>query len=628
MCGIVGFISYSTQYHHDQMRAIVTAMNDTLVTRGPDDSGIWLEHSIALGHRRLAIQDLSNAGHQPMLSQNQRYVLSYNGEIYNKVEIRQQLEQKNFTGQSDTEVLLAACAEWGVERAVGRCNGMFAFALWDRQQQLLTLARDRLGKKPLYWSLQQGQLLFASQSKAMLQHPQFNKRLNQQAVALFLRYGYVPAPYSIYQAVEQLAPGTLLIIDSKQKIKKLCYWQVPQSNPVITDFATAKSQLKQLLLDATAKRMLADVTLAAFLSGGIDSSLVTALMQAQSNHRVKTYSIGFADKRFDEAPYAKAVADHLQTDHTELRVTARDALDVIPDLPAVYDEPFADSSQIATYLLAKLTRQQVTVALSGDGGDESFIGYQRYLLANQLHSFFNIVPGPIRRSVAQLLQLIPPLVWDKLFCWSRALSGDKLHKLAAVLALSDSSQIYPSLISQWPGPLPVLNTQTSDLELEMLNHRPVTSVIDMQLVDFNHYLPDDILTKVDRASMACSLEVRSPLLDYRVIEYAQCLPYEFKHKAGQSKYILRQILYDYIPPSLIDRPKMGFALPLASWLRHELKDWADDLLSSTALQATDLLAHQPIQKKWQQHLSGRRNWQYPLWNVLMFQAWHQAINDD
>lgn len=631
MCGIAGFWQFASGQNN--LTDSIKLMADALQSRGPDDCGVWVEpgSGMALGHRRLSIVDLSAAGHQPMLSANTRFVLSYNGEIYNAEAIKQDLYASGvvFRGHCDSEVLLEACCAWGIEKALQRCIGMFALALWDRQEKTLSLARDRLGIKPLYWSEQGEHFYFASQSKAIRQHPCFQANIDPDSLALFLRYGYVPSPRSIFADIQQLMPGVIMTIDESKKVQFKSYWQIPHYKPQKISFHDARIELEALLEDAIKQRMLADVPLGAFLSGGVDSSTVVALMQKQSSQAIQSFSIGFRDMQFDESGYAKAVAKHLGTAHTEILLQERDALALIPDLATVYDEPFADSSQIPTYLLAKHTRKSVTVALSGDGGDELFVGYNRYLLANRLHALFYSTPQFVRRFVGQGIQALAPETWDHLSRFlPKGVSGDKLHKLAKVLQLPNTKAIYPFLTAQWHDEfLPVSNTHTLDLQHDYFKQTDVKHIQDMQLADLTMYLPDDILTKVDRASMAASLEVRVPLLDHRIVEFAQRLPLQLKCRRGQSKRLLREVLYQYVPKHLIERPKQGFAIPLAHWLRHGLKSWADDLLATDSLMKSGLLNPKPIQDKWQQHLSGHHNHQYALWNVLMFQAWYQRWRD-
>ncbi|MBF0158653.1 MAG: asparagine synthase (glutamine-hydrolyzing) [Magnetococcales bacterium] len=633
MCGITGWWDLSAATPADQLTATIHRMTRALASRGPDDHGVWSDPAagVALGHRRLSILDLSPAGHQPMLSRNGRFVIVYNGEIFNFQDIRAELLHQGVScrSQCDTEVLLEGCALWGVEQTVRRCIGMFALALWDRRERSLTLVRDRIGIKPLYWGRQGNQILFASQPRSFLAHSGWQARIDRSALAAFLNQGCVPNPLSIYQDMYQLRPGHILVVKATGAQWEVRYWDLPalvSATPRLTGTVEeAEAALESLLHDAIQRRMVADVPLGAFLSGGIDSSLVTALMQAHSARPVRSFSIGFHEQAYNEAHHAKAIAQHLGTEHTELYVDARQALDLVPQLPEIYDEPFADVSQIPTYLLCRLTRQHVTVALSGDGGDELFAGYTRYLMAQRLEQLFRYSQSWMRDSAAALLRLLPPSLWDRaamLLPQQRrpTLLGDKLHKLAHLLALPDVKLVYPQLLSFWPLATELVpecgRPQSSDFPSSRTD-----GIEQMQLLDLMTYLPDDILVKVDRASMAVGLEARVPLLDHRLVELAWRLPLSMKISQGQGKWLLRRILYRHVPQALIDRPKMGFGVPIGDWLRGPLRDWAETLLSESALNEGQLLHAAPIRQRWQQHLSGRRNWQYALWAVLMFQSW-------
>ncbi len=625
------------------MQRVVQQMSQTLLHRGPDDGGIWVdaEAGIALGHRRLSILDLSPEGHQPMHSASSRYVIVFNGEIYNFLELRQELKSlgHRFRGHSDTEVMLASFSQWGVERAVGRFNGMFAFALWDRQEQVLHLSRDRLGEKPLYYGCIGQTFFFGSELKALKAHPRFQAEINRDALALYVRHNCIPAPYSIYQGIYKLPPGTILTWKGFGELIPMPYWSVQEAaekgvaNPFDGSEADAVAKLEALLQEAVALRMVADVPLGAFLSGGIDSSTVVALMQAQSSQPVKTFSIGFYEDSYNEAKDAKAVAQHLGCDHTELYVTPEEAIAVIPKLPTLYDEPFADSSQIPTFLVSQLARQHVTVTLSGDGGDELFAGYNRHFWGRSIWQKVGWVPRSVRQAGAHALTTLSPQTWDKLFFGFGSLlpsqikqrqPGYKLHKLAEILAVDSPDSMYRGLVSHWKEPE----------SLVLGSIEPPTTLTDpkkwARLRDFTQrmifldtvtYLPDDILTKVDRASMGVSLEARVPYLDHRLVEFAWQIPLEMKIRNGQGKWLLRQVLYKYVPQNLIERPKMGFGIPIDEWLRGSLRDWAEDLLDEKRLREEGFFNPQPIREKWTEHLSGDRNWQYYLWNILMFQAW-------
>jgi asparagine synthase (glutamine-hydrolysing) len=622
-------------------------MSNTLIHRGPDDEGYWqdAEVGIALGHRRLAIVDLSPFGHQPMVSADGRYIIVFNGEVYNFLELRRQLESlgHKFRGHSDTEVMLASVTQWGLHEAIQRFNGMFAFALWDQKEQLLHLGRDRLGEKPLYYGFLGQTFLFASELKALRVHPSFQTEINRDALALYFRYNYVPAPYSIYQGIYKLPPGTLLTCNGVETHPTpVPYWSVKEAaefgiaEPFTGSELEAVAHLEAVLKDAVGLRMVADVPLGAFLSGGIDSSTVVALMQAQSSQPVKTFSIGFYEHAYNEAQYAKQVAQHLGTNHTELYVRPQEALAVIPKLPMLYDEPFSDPSQIPTFLVSQLARQHVTVALSGDGGDELFAGYNRYFLCRSIWQKIGWIPEILRHSTAGALTSISPQTWDRGLAHFSALLpmklrqlalGDKLHKLADIIAVPDSNAMYTRLISHREEK-ETLVIGGSELPTAFSDRQSWTSLPDfiqrMMYLDTVTYLPDDILVKVDRASMGVSLEGRIPLLDHRVVEFAWRVPLSMKTRDSQGKWLLRQVLYKYVPQKLIDRPKKGFSVPIATWLRGPLRDWAEALLDETRLHKQGFLNPQHIRQKWAEHQQGDRNWQYYLWEVLMFQSWLDA----
>ncbi len=646
MCGITGF--WAQGVTPQPMAAVVGRMSDALTHRGPDDSGVWVDEAsgLALAHRRLSILDLSPAGHQPMTSTSGRFVIAFNGEIYNHLELRQQLEvggsAPSWRGHADTETLLAAFEAWGVEATLQRSVGMFAFALWDRQTRALTLARDRLGEKPLYYGWCGGAFVFASELKAIRAFPQFDNAVERRALALFMRHNYVPAPWSIYENIWKLRPGCYLQLgsdvlkQSRDLGAPTPYWSARSAavaglgNRFPGDEEEARNELESLLSQSVAGQMVADVPLGAFLSGGIDSSTVVALMQTQSSRPVKTFTIGFHEGGYDEAKHASAVAQHLGTDHTEWYLTPQDALDVIPKLPAMYDEPFADSSQVPTHLVSILARRHVTVSLSGDAGDELFGGYTRYFLAARTWGRISRMPQLMRKVGGRVIEALSPSAWDRLYellsvalpahCKLRQ-PGDKLHKAAAVLASGDAGALYRQLVSHWQ-PSEVVEgadeprTALSDawLGLDNLTEQ-------MMAWDLVSYLPDDILVKVDRAAMAVSLETRVPFLDHRVVEFAWRLPLSLKVRDGQGKWILRQMLYKYVPQDLVERPKMGFGVPIDTWLRGPLRDWAESLLDETRLRREGYFRPDAIRRKWAEHLTGRRNWQYHLWDVLMFQTW-------
>jgi asparagine synthase (glutamine-hydrolysing) len=642
MCGIAGVLT-SAGSARELLERNATAMADSIAHRGPDDHGLWSdpEAGIALTHRRLSIVDLSPAGHQPMTSADGRFIIVFNGEIYNFQDLRPELETRgiHFRGHSDTEVMLEAFAAYGIAATLKRLIGMFAIAVWDRRDRTLTLVRDRLGIKPLYWAKQGDLFLFGSELKALRAHPGWTPHIDRGAVASYMRHNAIPAPHSIYQGVNKLEPGCILTLpwQSEPRIEK--YWDARAvaraglTDPLRLDDQEMTNQLEALLLDSVRRRMVADVPVGAFLSGGIDSSTIAALMQAANAGPVRTYSIGFDIAGFDEAPHAAAVARHLGTQHTELTVTAKQAIDVIPQLADMYDEPFADSSQIPTFLVSAMTRQHVTVALSGDGGDELFGGYNRYQLAQRFWRNLALVPRPLRHAFAQALRALPADRWSSLFNLfparlRPAQPGDKLHKLASVLALDDVGAVYRRLVTHWEPAtvMPGTDERKGALWDETVSDDFPGVLERLQYLDLVTYLPDDILTKVDRASMAVALEARVPLLDHRVVEFAWRIPRKDLIRRGLSKWPLRQVLYRHIPKQLIDRPKMGFGIPLGEWLRGPLRDWAEALLDERRLKEAGFVDAVVVRRHWQEHLSGHRNWQYLLWDVLMFEAWRERWN--
>lgn len=611
----------------------------SLSHRGPDDQGVWVDagSGVALGHRRLSIVDLSQAGHQPMVSADQSSVICYNGEVYNFADVRKELPSVAFRGGSDTEVILEAAAAWGISRAIPRFNGMFALALWDLRAKTLSLVRDRLGIKPVYWGQFGDLFIFGSELKALRAHPGWTPRIRSDAVAAFMRHGYIPGPHTIYEGVWKLEPGSILTLPAGRRAEPHIerYWDL---RSVVRERDQERrggahlemiDELDSLVRDAVGRRMVADVPLGAFLSGGVDSSTVAALMQAQSSRPIRTYCIGFEQDAFDEAPHASAVARHLGTDHTELYATAKDALQVVPELPEWYDEPFSDSSQIPTLLVSRLTRQHVTVALSGDGGDELFAGYDRYLWNRQLCRWMKRVPAPVRRASGLALDFLSPYLREDWFARAGIrvkgrVTRARLAKLSGVLSDQHPESIYRQILSLWPNPTELvlagaeakgrLWDPPGEVDLEPEIERP-------QYLDLLTYLPDDILTKVDRASMAVALEARVPLIDYRVVEFAWRLPVDMKIREGRGKWILRKILERYVPNTLIERPKKGFGVPLADWLRGELREWAEDLLRESTLAQQGLLNTALVRKTWQDHLAGNQSKEQHLWAVLMLQAW-------
>ena len=646
MCGLLGF-----NQRNNASSSVAEQMCRTIQHRGPDSSGIWLEDAspIVLGHVRLSILELSEAGNQPMLSPCGRYVLVLNGEIYNHLALRKKLEDTglvlSWRGYSDTETLLACFAAWGVEKTLQATVGMFAIALWDRQLQLLTLARDRMGEKPLYWGWSDDLFVFASELKAIKAHPDFTAIIDRDALTLMLRHCYIPAPYSIYQGVQKLLPGHFVEIPFggevavSKAVDSRPYWSLNTvveegiKNPFIGSPEDAVSTLEIQLQHSIADQMLSDVPIGAFLSGGVDSSAIVSLMQAQSKRPVRTFTLGFSESGYNEAEHAKAVSQHLGTDHTELYVQADDALAVIPRLASIYCEPFADSSQIPMFLVAQLAKQHVTVALSGDAGDELFGGYNRYTATKKIWEPLQSVPHCLRHLAAGGLQALSPNTWDKLFQIAKpvlprrlqiSMPSEKIRKLSEILTLSNGEAFYRQLTSYWTDPASVvINGEEPITSLTDISAWPKTDSLEhaMMAMDAKTYMADDILVKVDRAAMANSLETRTPMLDHRLVELAWRMPLKYKIHNGQGKWLLRQVLYKYVPKELIERPKAGFAIPLDSWLRGPLRDWAESLLDEKRLIKEGYFHPRPIREMWQEHLMGKNNWHYHLWNILMFQAW-------
>jgi asparagine synthase (glutamine-hydrolysing) len=646
MCGICGFYSKSLLSFNN----VINKMNVAISHRGPDSTGSWQDKNagIVLGHQRLSILDLSIAGQQPMQSSSGQYIITYNGEIYNHLDIRKKIKEINsniiWQGSSDTETLVEAIDVWGIDSTLKKIEGMFAFGIWDKKNRNLTLARDRMGEKPLYFGWQGKAVnkifIFGSELKALKAHPEFSGEINRDAIALQLRHNYIPAPYSIYKDIYKLLPGHYLQLKENDLSKNLLpnpksYWSSTASaiygnnNQLTLSEKNIQIELEKYLKNSVKQQMISDVPLGAFLSGGIDSSTVAALMQSQSNHPVKTFTIGFSESEYDEAKYAKKIAQHLGTDHTELYVSSQFAMQVIPKLATIYDEPFSDSSQIPTYLVSQLTKQHVKVALTGDGGDELFCGYNRYILANNWWDKFSMMPLFLRKILAYGIKSISPNNWNNFLKLLPGLSqhvniGNKLHKGANVLETRKLSDLYYALSSHWQNPTEtVINSKEPETFLTKL--KPKLSGLNdyqkMMALDLITYLPNNILVKVDRAAMSNSLETRVPFLNHKLIEYVWKIPYSLKFRNGQGKWILRQILNQYIPKNLTERPKMGFGIPLDAWLRGPLRDWAENLLNEKRLIQEGYFNPKPIRDKWAEHLSEKRNWQYDLWNVLMFQAW-------
>ncbi len=646
MCGIAGFIQ--KEIVSSRSEQVLNAMADQITHRGPDSNGIWFDEKtgIGLAHRRLAILDLSPRGHQPMQSASGRYVIVFNGEIYNYQNLMDELVKlgHHFKGHSDTEVILQGIEQWGLKEAVTKCTGMFAIAIWDKQERRLYLVRDRLGEKPLYFGNVGKAFVFGSELKALKPHPDWKGTIDHSALTLYMKHGYVPAPHSIYRGIRKLTPGSIVSVDyssTRPVINESSYWPMmdvvhhSQSHPLHVTDEHMISSLEKILLESVKQQMVADVPLGAFLSGGIDSSTIVALMQSMSSQPVRTFSIGFDYEGYDEAGYARQIAQYLGTDHTELYMTAEDALNVIPRLPAIYDEPFADSSQIPTYLVSQLTRQHVTVSLSGDGGDELFCGYTRYFMVNNIWRKLSLLPLAIRRIVANTIIKTPVSRLDALFKWLNPLFnkysqagrvGDKLKKSAYLLNAADADEFYSLFTTNrvdMDGLLkPEYYQQDSD-ELLVSQHGLSSDCIisNMMYRDTMQYLPDDILVKVDRASMANSLESRIPMLDHRVLEFAWRLPLSAKYRNGQGKWILRQVLKKYVPEKYFERPKMGFGVPMDDWLSGPLREWGEDLLDEKELSQQGIFDAGAVRKKWCEHSEGLRNWRSQLWSVLVFQSW-------
>lgn len=620
MCGITGFWDPKNKFSNHEKLA--TEMQKKIQLRGPDSYGIWTDHEqgVALAHRRLSIVDLSPAGHQPMTSHSGRYVMVYNGEVFNGAELKASFSEINFKGHSDTEIMLAAFDAWGIEVAVKLFIGMFAFAVWDKQTRTLALVRDRVGIKPLYFGFMNDVWLFGSQPKSLMPHPAWKAELNVEAAKEFFSFGYVPETTCIFENLQKVKPGTVVHLHADGSYKTTAYWDLKEEITQAKNYHEQKTDKEwvdathALLKDAVKRRCQADVPLGAFLSGGIDSSLVVSLMQSQSSDRIKTFSIGFDIPNYNEAPYARKVAEHLKTDHHEFYVSAQEAQEVIPNLAVMYDEPFADVSQIPTYLVSKLARNHVTVSLSGDGGDELFAGYNRYTLGKKLWNIRNYTPCFLRGSVPYL-RCLPLSLWKNL----EKLPGcpqqlvDKIERGIALFQAKDLADCYKMLVHHW-------ETEVENSFPE--HHLLKDSIENFQFWDTLTYLPGDILTKVDRASMEVSLEARVPLLDHRLIALAWQLPEHLKLRHGKGKWVLREILKSYVPEELFDRPKMGFGVPIDTWLRGDLKDWAQELLFSSSLEEFGIGADE-LQLTWEKHQNGSYNYQYKLWLVLMFQQWRK-----
>jgi asparagine synthase (glutamine-hydrolysing) len=642
MCGIAGFVDFLAATTESDGTHAVVRMADRIAHRGPDDSGTWCDaqRGVFFAHRRLSIVDLSAAGHQPMASAGGRYVIVYNGEVYNHRALRAELDSirgSRWRGHSDTEVVLAAFEAWGIEATLVKLVGMFAMAIWDRKDVALTLVRDRAGEKPLYWGMLQGRLAFGSELKALEGLAHAELRTNREALPLLLRFGYIPAPHSIYAGVEKLMPGTWArFTQAGAPTSRGVYWSAAESTTsgsrdrLMLSPTKCVDQLERLLTDAVAMQLEADVPVGAFLSGGIDSSTVVALAQKSMTSKVRTFSIGFDEQAFDESVHARLVALHLGTDHTELRVTSQDALDQVDQMARIYDEPFADSSQIPTYLLAKLTRRSVTVSLSGDAGDELFGGYPRYRRMHSMDRLFSTLPGAARRATASAMEGVSSQAWTRLAALlgrrgsAHRSVGDSAHRMAQMLR-TDPHLLYRYLAAGMPDTsrlMPGAPGAATIFEMPALWPECGSAAERFMWLDFMTYLPDDVLAKVDRATMAVGLESRVPMLDHRVIEFSHHLPTDMKIRDGEQKWILRQVLYRHVPKALIDRPKMGFSVPLSAWLRGPLRGWAEALLFAPQA-ADDMLDAGELRRMWTEHQSGVRNWQHAFWSVLMLRGWQQ-----
>lgn len=639
MCGFTGFYELKNARSRSEMQVSGKAMTNTLISRGPDSDGLWLDKDVPLllGHRRLSILDLSDEGRQPMQSQSQRYVIAFNGEIYNHLDLRKPLEAAGivFRGRSDTETLLAAIEHWGLNQALQKIIGMFAFSLWDKQERQLHFVRDRLGKKPLYVGWAGDALVFGSELKALRAHPDFEARVNRKSLSGYMRFGYCSAPECIYDGVWMLPAGQRLSVNiatleraENLSASMIAYWDhtrvlsEAKARP-ITGLESEREIVdgfETLLERCVGDRLISDVPLGAFLSGGIDSSSIVAMMQKQSSHAVKTYSIGFHEAGFDEAVYAKEIAAHLGTDHHEMYISAADALNVIPSLPSMYDEPFSDISAIPTYLVSKFARESVSVALSGDGGDEMLGGYARHIEGPRIWNKARYIPAPLRKALGAGISGVHTQIWDKLNP-AHPQFGSRMHKMANMLSQNSREGVYESLLADWQKS-PVLGGG-NDNHLNLAAHDDLKFGEAMMAWDAQGYLPNGILTKVDRASMAVSLEARAPLLDSRIYEYVWRLPAHYKIRDGKGKWLLREVLKRHVPTAMFERPKQGFNIPVGDWLRGDLRDWAEDLLSADTLKAHGLLDAGLIRKVWDTHQNGQGNHANALWSVLMFQAWHK-----
>jgi asparagine synthase (glutamine-hydrolysing) len=645
MCGIVGYLRLGEAIAPVSDN-LINEMSDTIIHRGPDGGGVWqdVKRGIALGHRRLAILDTTDAGHQPMMSQSQRFTVVFNGEIYNFIDLKNEINQKSqklgkriiWRGHSDTEVLLNAIECFGLLDTVKKCRGMFALAVWDSLKQSITLVRDRFGEKPLYYSWGNGYFIFGSELKSFLHHPAFNKEIDRASVALQLQYGYIPAPYTIFKNARKLLPGSMLKVDKSASVnesKSEEYWSFKKMaelrNRDLEKISEeeAISGLNRILIDVVQEQMVADVPVGVFLSGGTDSSMIASLMQSKSVRPIKTFTIGFGEKEFNEAQSAKEIADYLGTDHTEMYISHQDAMEVIPTLPTIYDEPFSDPSQIPTAIVSKLTRKSVTVALSGDGGDEMFCGYNRYTLLNRRVRQIKAIPQPLKKLFAISADFIPCSAFDFVLRGIGVENGaSKMNKIKDIMSLMTKESVYKHLVTHWKNPHEVVKNFHPHSTLLSQSHLWNQINVDsfehtMMVIDTLTYLVDDILVKVDRAAMAASLETRVPFLDPRIAFFAWGLPLDFKLRDGKGKWILKKVLARYLPERLVDKPKRGFAVPIGEWLRTGLRDWAEMQLSESRLRSEGVFDTVIVSKMWREHLSRKADHQFHLWDVLMFQSW-------